>query len=124
MKKILIACCFLTLIAQCDNISDGKKLYDVKCATCHTPTRPNSMAEMNALIAPPMEGVMFHLKTSFNTQEESKKFIKDYVINPTKEKAMCMPQKIQKFGLMPSQKGVVTEDELDKIIAYLSEQYK
>ncbi|MDD5359775.1 MAG: cytochrome c [Sulfurovaceae bacterium] len=124
MKKILIACCFLTLIAQCDDMSDGKKLYDSKCAICHTSARPNSMAEMNALIAPPMEGLMFHLKTSFNTKEESNKFMKDYIMNPTKEKALCMPQKIQKFGLMPSQKGVVTEDELDKIIAYLSEQYK
>ena len=36
----------------------------------------------------------------------------DYIENPTKEKAICMDERIEKFGLMPSQKGMVTKEEL------------
>jgi len=50
-------------------------------------------------------------------------FIKDYVINPTEAKAHCMPQKIKHFGLMPSQKGNVTLEELEVIANWMFENY-
>ncbi len=34
-----------------------------------------------------------------------------------------MPQKIQRFGLMPSQKGNVTKEELEKITEWMYENF-
>jgi hypothetical protein len=49
-------------------------------------------------------GVMKHVKEAFNEDKEKTiTFIKEYVINPSKEIAKCQPYAIKRFGLMPSQ---------------------
>ena len=73
--------------------------------------------------APPMMGVMFHLKETLKEEQKVKDFIVDYVQNPTREKAICMPKKIQRFGLMPSLKGVLTETQLKEVAAYLYKNF-
>lgn len=126
MKKIFYtsSAIFVLTLSYGGNIDEGKILFENKCAACHTATRPATIEAMNSLIAPPMQGVMLHVKMAF---EDDKKavmaFIKDYTLNPSKEKALCMPQKIDRFGLMPSQKGNVTQEELDKIANYLTVAY-
>jgi len=59
----------------------------------------------------------------YNTKEDAVKFIADYVLHPSKEKALCKPQKIKRFGLMPSQKGNVTKEELEKIAGWLYDNF-
>ena len=46
-------------------------------------------------------------------------FVKDYVINPSASKSFCDKKSLQDYGLMPSQKGNVTEDEVEAIARYL-----
>ena len=95
---------------------NGEELLRSKCLSCHTMSRPN---DINKLVAPPMMGVMRHIKTAYSDRERAIEFIKDYVLEPNKEKALCLPQKIKKFGLMPSQKGNVSEEELDSIASWM-----
>lgn len=126
MYKKIIACFAIFLVfGECDEakITEGAELFKTKCAICHTADRPTSKAEMDALIAPPMVGAMYNVYMNFNTQEEANAFVKDYVMNPTKEKALCKANKLQRFGLMPSQKGLLSDEELDKIIEYLVATY-
>jgi cytochrome c len=90
----------------------AQKLFDTKCSMCHLKTRP---ADKSKVIAPAMPGVMRHIKMNFDNKKDAVTFIKDYVYNPSKEKALCMPQKLKRFGVMPSQKANITEDELDSV---------
>ncbi len=126
MKKIFYtssAVLFLTL-SYGENIDEGKILFENKCTACHTAARPSTPEAMNSLIAPPMQGVMLHVNMAFDYDKKAAiAFIKDYTLNPSKEKALCMPLKIDRFGLMPSQKGSVTTEELDKIANYLTIAY-
>jgi hypothetical protein len=68
-------------------------------------------------------GVMRHVKMSYPSKDKAVAFMKDYILNPSKEKAICMPQKIAKFGIMPTQKGIVSEKELDIILPWIYDNF-
>ncbi len=95
-------------------------LYDAKCEACHTKTRPTDMSKV---LAPALMGVMRHIKMDYPNKDEAVKFMVDYILEPSKEKAICMPKKIERFGLMPSQKGNVTKAQLTKITSWMFDNY-
>jgi cytochrome c551/c552 len=107
----------LTLSLQA---SDAQKLFDSKCGACHIKTRP---IDRSKVVAPPIMGVLRHVKMRYPTKEKAVSFIKDYVFGPSKDKAVCMPQKIARFGLMPSQKGAVSEAEVERIANWLYDNF-
>ncbi len=107
-----------TSVGQAAETAEG--LFDTKCAACHTKTRP---ADMSKVLAPALMGVMRHIKMEYPDKDEAVKFMVDYVLEPSKEKAICMPKKIERFGLMPSQKGNVTEAELEKITSWMFDNF-
>lgn len=104
----------------------GEILFKAKCATCHVTSKPEDMSK---LIAPPMMGVMKHLKQGVegkNTSEKKKNiidFIVDYVQNPAAEKSMFGEHAITRFGVMPSLKGAVSPEELSIIANYLYDNF-
>ena len=100
--------------------SKGKELFTQKCSTCHSLGKPKDMSKV---IAPALNGVMKHLKMTHTEKAKGVEFIKDYVMNPSEKKALCMPKKIKHFGLMPSQKGNVTAEELEEIATWMFENY-
>ena len=102
------------------NNTKAEELFKNKCASCHSTTRPT---DMNRVVAPAIMGVMRHVKMSYPNKKDAVAFIKDYVVNPTKEKAVCMPMKIKRFGLMPSQKGNVTDEELEVIANWMFDNF-
>ncbi len=106
-----------------ENIA-GKEVFISKCTMCHSATMPKSDAEKNALIAPAMRGVMKHMRMEFgNDTKAMSSFMKDYIVNPSKEKSLCQKDKIARFGLMPSQKDALTPKELDDVVDYLIGAY-
>lgn len=100
----------------------GSMLFEEKCAACHLKQRP-SFEAMNTMIAPPIMGVMTHVKDVKTTKPEAVKFIVDYIFDPTPAKALCMKQSIERFGLMPSQKGALTKEEATTIAGFLYDNY-
>ncbi|HIP46115.1 MAG TPA: c-type cytochrome [Campylobacterales bacterium] len=115
MKKILLLACVATSVMLASN---AEQLVKDNCVACHITTKP-TQDQKGSMKAPPMMGVMFHLKEVLKEEQKVKDFIVDYVQNPTKEKAICMPKKIERFGLMPSLKGVLTKAELAEVADYL-----
>jgi len=101
-------------------VETAEELYDAKCATCHIKMMP---ADMSSVVAPALMGVMRHIKMSYPNKDEAVKFMVDYVLDPQKSKAICMPQKIDRFGLMPSQKGNVTQAQLTKITGWMFDNF-
>ncbi len=100
--------------------SSGKELFMQKCSMCHKTSRPK---DTSSLVAPPISGVAMHVKMNYPSKEEAVEFISEYALNPQRSKAVCMPQRIKRFGLMPSQKGAVTKEELQKIASYIYDNY-
>lgn len=107
-------------------ISDGEALFIAKCTACHVTSKPE---DMSTLIAPPMMGVMMHVKNGIKGKTEADKrknvinFIVDYVQNPSAEKSLLEPHAIERFNVMPSQKENVTIEELKQIANYLYDNF-
>ncbi len=116
MRKITLSAILITGFLSAANQS-GEELFKLKCAVCHKMGEPKQ--DPNA-VAPMLIGVATHLNEVFKSKEERVKHIKEFVINPTKEKAIC--PSVKKFGLMPSQKGNVSKEELAKIAEFMAEQ--
>ncbi|UPT77190.1 c-type cytochrome [Sulfurovum sp. XGS-02] len=97
-------------------------LVKTKCATCHMLEKPTPDM-IPTLKAPPMGAVMYHTKLVMADKQAMKDFITDYVINPAAKKSVCESNKVQQYGVMPSLKGSITQEELSKIADYLIEHY-
>jgi hypothetical protein len=112
----------LTISALSLIASNGKVLLEKNCATCHTLDLPTPET-IPTFKAPAMEAVGFHLKLAMDKDEDIKKFIVDYVFNPDASKSVCESNKVQQFGVMPSQKGKVSKEDLEKIAEYIIKEF-
>ena len=132
MKLTIYSILLIGLLTGCINTTstkdlDGEALIEEKCAKCHNLDMPPKSYENE--IAPSMMAVTFHLKDfikSNNPSEHEAKvvaFIKDYVIEPNRKKSFCDKESLDSYGVMPSQKGNVTKDELDAIAHYMYPYY-
>jgi len=121
----------LLLFTGCERekkpLLDGKKLIEQKCSHCHNlDLPPKTFADEKA---PPMMAVTFHIRDFIKTPNESEKipkaieFIKDYVIHPSASKSFCDKHSLESYGVMPSQEGKVTQDELEAIATYMFEHF-
>lgn len=120
IKILLLTLVTTLLVIPSLYAQEGVPLFQAKCAACHQITRPS---DMSTLVAPPVMGVMRHVKMRYTTKDEAVKFIVAYVMNPEASKAVCMPEKIKRFGLMPSQKGNVSKEELQSIAAWMYDTF-
>jgi cytochrome c len=106
---------------------DAKKLAEQKCASCHNLDMPPKTTDNEK--APPLFTVTVHLKDwiKVNNPSELKDkfvdFVTDYVINPSLDKSYCDKKSLEIYGLMPSQKGKVTKDEVRAIAEYIFDKY-
>ena len=100
--------------------STGASLFEAKCSMCHMTTHPTDKSTM---LAPPVMGVMRHVKMRYPDKQSAVAFVSAYALNPQASKAVCMPQKIQRFGLMPSQQGSVTQEELEQIASWMYDNF-
>lgn len=112
----------LTLLTFASATPTGQELTKTKCVSCHTLDVP-SPDMIPTLTAPPFHSVLFHIKEVMNDKEAQEKFIVNFALNPNVAKSVCESNQVQKFGLMPSQKGLVTEKELELIAQHLIATY-
>jgi len=115
----------LLLIAMATTMtlaSTGAELLNKKCASCHMLKSPE-FHELPSLKAPAMDAVVFHVNLAMDNDKEKKAFISDYVLNPDAGKSVCESNKVAQFGVMPTQKGKVTQEELALITTELLATY-
>jgi len=138
MKKVVIS---LLMSAVCliasesgEKKIDGEVVFEQKCASCHI--KMISKVEVKKIFktvkAPPMVEVSNQLKNNIKIVEDIDDemhravviaFIKDYVIYPHLDKSMCTGMALEKFGLMPSLKGKISEEELNAVAAWVYDYY-
>ena len=122
VKVVLMVLVLSVFVSGSVFAQNGAELFKARCAVCHLTHMPTK-EQMKNLIAPTAMGVMYHIKERFKNKEDAIRFIVNYVQHPSKDKAVCMKSTIKKFGLMPSQKGVVTAEELKKIANYMWDNF-
>jgi len=132
MIKLLLIGFIVFILSGCDNNKsknnyDGKKLLEQKCASCHDINMPPIISDDE--LAPPMMAVAFHVNNFVKTSDESQRtlkaieFVIDYVENPSLEKSFCDKDSLKRYGLMPSQKDNLLDDEAKAIATYMFEHF-
>jgi len=121
-------------LAAALSAADGYAVYEKHCASCHMirlpldgPERSLAQAKMKA---PTMRMVAMRLKMMINIHNEdeeiqkkvTKAFIKEYVDDPDEAYVMCLPEMVEKFGVMTPVKGL-THAEKEAVAEWLWEQY-
>jgi len=85
---------------------------------------------MKTLSSPPMTGIAYHMKKVFTdsisgeiNRQLAFNHVFNYVLNPDASKSICDSSRISEYGMMPSLKGSVTEEELEKITDYFLDNF-
>jgi hypothetical protein len=136
-KTILVVAITLGVLVsniQAKEIRSASKLYEKKCAMCHKVGKPQNEMEKKAMVAPPIDVAMRSFVITIDAvdgpfkddelREETIIYLKDYLYEPTKEKTNCEDEVVKKFGRMPSLKGFVSPEELDKVVAWVYDTFK
>lgn len=113
--------------------ADGYHVYQKNCMKCHVEMmeKQEVLKKINTLKAPPMVEVANRLRENIIIADEDNDvkrrvtiaFIKDYIENPSVQYSMCHPMAIEKFGIMPSLKGKLTEDEKQAVAEWIIDRY-
>lgn len=114
--------------------AEGYSVYQKHCMQCHVEIMEKTevVKKLHTLKAPPMVEVSNRLRDNIiiaDDDDDVKRrvtiaFIKDYIDNPSVQYSMCHPMAIERFGIMPSQKGKVTEDEKQAVAEWIIDRYK
>ena len=123
MKNIVL---FTVLSTSALLAQSGEALFTNYCASCHTTVV--GVNESGGKVTPIYEApyakdVINKLKTETKTKKAFVDFIKDYINEPDKRKSLYGKKAIKDFGLMPSLKGVMTDDESTVLAEYLYSDY-
>ncbi len=117
----------LTLLATSTLLAQtGETLFTSYCASCHTTVVGvnESGGKITPIYEAPYAGdVINKLKIETKTKELFITFVKNYINEPDKRKSLYGKKAIKDFGLMPSLKGVMTDDESTVLAEYLYSDY-
>ena len=113
--------------------AEGYSVYQKHCMQCHVEImeKKEVMRVLHTLKAPPMVEVSNRLKENVVISDEDDDvkrrviiaFIKDYIENPSVQYSMCHPMAIEKFGIMPSLKGKLSEEERQAVAEWVHDRY-
>ena len=111
------------LIATSMYAQTGQDVFIKNCSVCHANILgvTNSDGYENTYItpAPYVKNLVQKLKEETGSKEKFGKFIINYIKNPDKRKSLYGKKAIKKFGLMPSLKGVLSDDDASRLANYL-----
>ena len=136
MGKIIFAMLIAVIsLSAADKAVNGEEVFDKKCSQCHIKMIKKKELKkiFKTVKAPPMVEVSKQLKKNIKIVEDIDDeihravviaFIKDYVIYPDLDKSMCEAMALEKFNLMPSQKGKLSEEELNAVAAWVYDYYQ
>ena len=130
--RVAIMIAFFSMLLS----ANGETIYKNKCAHCHVQFIPmgvlkENFAEYNntklKLKAPTLNQLSFRLKQKIGDPKgdaefhlmEVVEFIKTYVMEPDKEKSVCMDEVQAAFETMPSLKGQIGLEALEEVARYI-----
>jgi len=118
MRKILTLILALSATLQLSASDSVESLVEAKCGACHLVGKITK-EKLNRMAAPPWWALAKKVKTAYPNRLDGINFIKEYTLNPAEDKMLFPKETKERFGLMPSQKGAVTDEELQAIVEYI-----
>lgn len=118
MKRLAIASLALLATTTLFAATSIEELAVEKCGECHV-MGVVSKEKIKNMKAPPYWSIARKLRENFDRTDYMANFVVDFTFNPSQEKMLYPPETIKMFGLMPSQKGKVTEEEIRQIVEYI-----
>ncbi|MCK9490924.1 MAG: cytochrome c [Sulfurimonas sp.] len=117
MKKILLVTILVTssLFAQ---TSDIETLAVEKCGSCHL-IGAITKDKLNNMSAPPSWALSKKVKAAYPNKTDAIEFIVEYTMSPSEDKMLFSHKTKERFGIMPSQKEMISEDELRAVAEYI-----
>jgi len=88
------------------------------CGECHLMGKITK-DKLKKMKAPPYWALAKMAKLKYSNRNDMIDYIVDYAQNPAEEKMLFPHETRDRFGVMPSQKGKVTETEIRKISEYI-----
>jgi len=126
--KIKTLVVFATLFASTLFAQSGSELFNKNCSSCHTDVLGVNVdlqdQYTNIYKAPYIKDLIEKLKSKTENKEAFTAFIQSYINDPEKRKSLYGKKAIKKFGLMPSLKGALTEEEITILSDYLYSGYQ
>ena len=120
-KKLLLASILALGTPLLASDIDATQLFQNKCAFCHI-TDLSRMDNKSAFIAPPADEIMTHAKLEYGKDKaKAIKSMSEYIMAPDPQKTFCAS--IETFGMMPAQKGIITQKEAEAIIDMMYTKY-
>lgn len=92
-----------------------------KCGECHL-MGAITKEKLGNMKAPPYWAIAKKAREKYEKEEDKIKYIVDYAFEPTEDKMLFPKETKEKFGVMPSLKGKVTEEEVRMISTYILEK--
>ncbi len=134
-KLLLLSLLPFALLADEDaTLLAGQKVFDKVCSACHIEIidKKTALKTFKTLKAPPMNEVANQLKNNIIIKDDDDDvhravviaFIKDYIKYPELSKVMCNPPAVDKFGIMPSQRPHLSEEEINAVSTWLYDRYE
>jgi len=115
LKSLLILLLFSNLYSS--DINFLKKV----CSSCHSLKSKDKWVDLSLENAPRMSTIIDTYKKKYG--DKSTKYLKDYLLNPSKKKQIVRHYYINKYSPMPSMKMFMTEKEMENISNYLIKNY-
>ncbi len=133
MLRLILILSFFFLFTFAADSSPAKKIYQKKCAMCHNIEAPESIAQRDAMVAPYLRLALRSVYIGVDALEEPKtkaehkkltlEFLKDYMINPHRDKSYCEDIIFEKYQTMPSMKGFISEQQLESVLSYIYDNF-
>lgn len=118
MKKLLNLSLILATSTLLSAASTSEELANEKCGSCHLMGKITK-EKLNRMVAPPYWAMAKKANDKYTTRADRLNYLVDFALNPTEEKMLFPPETKERFGLMPSQKGIVSKEDITKIANYL-----
>jgi len=124
----------LLLSDEESTLKAGQAVFDNVCSKCHVELldKKTALKTFKTLKAPPMNEVAQQLKTNIIIKDDDDDvhravviaFIKDYIKYPGLAKVMCDANAVDRFGVMPSQKSLLDDEQINSVSTWLYDRYE
>ncbi len=114
--------------------TDGYEVYKKNCMSCHVEImqKGEALKNLKSMKAPPMVEVSSRLKENIIIKDDEDDihrhlfilFVKDYITNPIIGKSMCNAGALERFGVMPSLEGKISNEEKQAVAEWLYDRYE
>lgn len=98
--------------------SEVESLAVEKCGSCHL-IGAITKDKLNNMTAPPAWALSKKVSNSYPNRADAIEFIVEYTMNPSEDKMVFSHKTKERFGMMPSQKDMLSEKELRIIAEYI-----